>query len=153
MLSPISHREHEARWNRPRPLVQEGDEILTFDTKSLISRVITHSDQGSWSRAVIYVGDGRIVEAVGEGVVERSIETYRYPRYRLGVYRMPSAKPQQLHAIIDFVRSNVGDGYSYRKVLLIGLRLALGMWPTAVPRHTTPNMLAIKLGCNLVGIA
>src|SRR6202041_910029 len=87
MLKPISKEEHEHRWVQGAALVQKGDLIFTFDTQSLISRVITYFDQGAWSHTGSYTGDGHIIEAIGEGVVERNIEAYHSPKYRMGIYR------------------------------------------------------------------
>jgi cell wall-associated NlpC family hydrolase len=57
--------------------LQRGDGIFTFDTQSTLSHIITHFDQGTWSHSATYVGDGKVVEAIGEGVLERPIESYR----------------------------------------------------------------------------
>jgi hypothetical protein len=46
ILTPITSQEHEARWNRMVGLLQKGDGIFTFDTRSLGSRVIAYLDQG-----------------------------------------------------------------------------------------------------------
>ena len=89
ILNPISAEEHEARWVEGIRALEVGDAVFTMDTKSMISRAITYFDQGTWSHTATYVGDGRIVEAIGSGVVERSIEAYHSQRYRLGIYRLP----------------------------------------------------------------
>jgi hypothetical protein len=158
ILSPISPEEHETRWRKFVAALQKGDAIFTFDTKSIVSRIITHLDQGAWSHVGTYVGDGRIVEAITLGVVERSIEAYHDRRYRLGIYRLPDASPQQIDSMIAFYRSTVGERYSYRKVLLLGIRLALGIWPSLNPqssllaRHATASRLITIAGYDLVGI-
>jgi hypothetical protein len=158
VLSPISPEEHEIRWRKFVGALQRGDGIFTFDTKSTVSRLITHLDQGAWSHCGTYVGDGKIVEAITSGVVERSIEAYHHYRYRLGVYRFPGASPEQINSLIALLRSNIGDGYSYRKVLILGLRLALGIWPSLNPesslvaRHATPNRVIPIMGYDLIEI-
>ncbi len=86
------------------------------------------------------------------GGVERSIEVYHSQRYRLGIYRLPGLTADQREAHISFMRSKVGDGYSYRKVLLVGCRLALGIWPSGAARHTTPNMLITRARYDLAKI-
>jgi hypothetical protein len=130
----------------------------TFDTKSIVSRIITHLDEGAWSHLGTYVGNGRIAEAITLGVVERSIEAYHDARFRLGIYRLPGASPQQIDSMIAFFRSRVGDRYAYRKVLLLGIRLALGIWPSSNPqsplveRHATVNRVIAVAGGDLVEI-
>jgi cell wall-associated NlpC family hydrolase len=158
ILSPISPEEHETRWIRFVGALQKGDGIFTFDTKSIVSRIITHLDQGAWSHVGTYVGNGRIVEAITLGVVERSIEAYHDTRYRLNIYRFPGASPQQIDSMIASCHSTVGDRYSYRKVLLLGIRLALGIWPSQKPgaslltRHATPNRIITAAGYDLIEI-
>jgi hypothetical protein len=158
VLSPISPEEHEIRWRKFVGALQRGDGIFTFDTKSIVSRLITHLDQGAWSHSGTYVGDGKIVEAITSGVVERSIGAYHHHRYRLGVYRFPDASSEQINSLIALLRSNIGDGYSYRKVLILGLRLALGIWPSLNPesslvaRHATPNRVIPIMGYDLIEI-
>jgi hypothetical protein len=152
ILTPINPAEHEARWSRIPGILQKGDGIFTLDTKSIASRLISYLDQGTWSHVGTYVGNGQIVEANTLGVVERSIEAYHDTRYRLGVYRLPGASPEQIVSLVAFNRSHVGDRYSYRKAFTLGIRLALGLWPSSGARHTTPNMLITKAGYDLIGI-
>ena len=158
ILSPISPEEHESRWRTFVDALQKGDGIFTFDTKSIVSRIIMHLDQGAWSHCGTYVGNGRIVEAITLGVVERSIDAYHDTRYRLGIYRLPGASPQQIDSLIAFCHSTVGDRYSYRKVLLLGIRLVLGIWPSSKPqssllaRYATANRLITIAGYELVEI-
>jgi cell wall-associated NlpC family hydrolase len=85
ILSPISLEEHEARWSRILGVLQKGDAIFTLDTKSIISRLITYLDQGTWSHVGTYAGNGKITEAITSGVVERDIEEYHDSRYRIGI--------------------------------------------------------------------
>jgi cell wall-associated NlpC family hydrolase len=152
ILSPISPEEHEARWARSLGALQKGDGIFTFDTKSIGSWLIAYLDQGTWSHVGMYVGNGQIVEAITLGVVERSIESYHDTRYRLGVYRLPGASPERIDSLVAFNHSTVGDRYSYRKALTLGIRLALGIWPSAGARHTTPNMAITRAGYDLIEI-
>jgi hypothetical protein len=158
ILSPISAEEHEARWSKMLRILKKGDGIFTVDTKSIASRLITHLDQGTWSHVGQYVGNGKIVEAMTAGVVERSIEEYHHHRYRLGVYRLPDASTEQIESIIAAMRSRIGDRYSYRKVLLLGIRLALGIWPSLeqgaslLARHATPNRIITVAGYDLTEV-
>jgi hypothetical protein len=150
ILAPITAEEHELRWNRMIGLLQKGDGIFTFDTKSLSSRAIAYLDQGSWSHTGTYSGNGQICEAITSGVVERSIEAYRDSRYRLGVYRVPGASSEQIDKMVAFGRSKVGKRYNFRGALRLGMRLALGIWPESWRRDTTPNMLIPTVGYELV---
>jgi hypothetical protein len=63
------------------------------------------------------------VEALTSGVVERDIDAYDSARYRVGVYRYNSLRPDLAARLGDISRSLVGDGYSYFSAFVIGLRL------------------------------
>jgi hypothetical protein len=152
ILTPITAEEHEARWNRMVKLLQKGDGIFTFDTKSPSSRVITYLDQGTWSHIATYAGNGQICEAIPSGVVERSIEAYRDSRYRLGVYRVPGASLEQIDALVKAGRSQVGKRYNFWGVLRLGMRLALGLWPANRRGDMTANLLIPIIGYELIAI-
>jgi hypothetical protein len=147
ILSPIAPADREIRWNTFLKALERGDWIFTLDTKSVASRLITYLDQGTWSHVGTYTGDGRICEAITTGVTERSIEAYHHPRYRLGAYR-PVASTEQIEKMIESGRSQVGKRYAFRKVLRLGIRMIVGMWPDPIERRQiTPNRL-IPI-CNL----
>lgn len=152
ILTAISPQEHEAKWNAMRQELRKGDSVLTIDTTSIVSRTIAYLDQGTWSHAATYVGEGNIAEAVSPRVTERSIEVYHHTRYRLGVYRPVGATPETIDRSIEFLRAQLGKKYAYRKVIILGLRLALGIWPSGAARHTTPNMAITRPEFNLVQI-
>jgi hypothetical protein len=141
ILTPITPAEHETRWNTLLHTLQRGDSVFTLDTKSFASRLITLLDQGTWSHVGMYTGEGRIVEAITSGVTERSIEAYHDPRYRLGVYRL-GASAEQIDKMIELSRSELGKPYAFKKVLRLGIRMILGMWPDPVEtRQLAPNRL------------
>jgi hypothetical protein len=140
VLTPITPAEHEKKWNTVLPTIQRGDAVFTLDTKSVASRLITYLDQGTWSHVGMYTGEGRICEAVTSGVTERSIEAYHDPRYRLGIYRL-GGSPEQIDKMIEWSRSQIGKAYAFRKVLRLGIRMILGIWPPSVEtRQVTPPL-------------
>ncbi len=152
ILSPITHVEHEARWSVLMNMLRKGDSIYTLDTHSVLSRVIKYLDQGTWSHVGIYTGNGLMTEAIASGVVERSIEAYHHPRYRLGIYRLP-VSPEQIERAIRASRSQVGKPYAFGKVFKLGVRLILGIWPKrGERRHTTPNMGIALTDAELVAL-
>lgn len=150
-LLRISPDEHERRWQELIPQLQAADGIFTVDTQSYGSRLIAYLDQGSWSHSATYSGNGNIIEATTGGVVERNIDAYRDARYRIGAYRLPNITPAQIDSLIGFSRSQVGKSYNFRGAIRLGLRLAFGIWPTPTARHTTPNMVVIRSGYELIG--
>jgi hypothetical protein len=152
ILNPISRAEHDKRWNKVPKELQRGDAIFTVDTQSISSRLITYLDQGTWSHVGIYTGEGRISEAITSGVTERSIENYHDPRYRLGIYRAGGSE-EQLTKMIEALRSQIGKPYASKKVLRLGVRMLLGIWPNPNERYQiTPNRLIPIAGFRLVEV-
>ena len=139
-LQPISREEWEARWNTFVLLPKPGDLIQVFDSESTISTLIARFDNGTWSHSASYVGDGRICESITSGVVERAIESYKAPRYRLGLYRAPGLTDSQAESLCSRSRSQVDKPYAWGKVTALALRKLLGIAiPFGVPRYTSPN--------------
>jgi hypothetical protein len=135
-----------------KSVLQRGDGIFVIDAESLASRIIAYLDQGTWSHVGTYGGNGQIVESITSGVVERSMEAYHHCRYRLGAYRLPGVTAEQIDTLISFARTQLGGGYNYRGAITLGLRLALGIWPTAGAAHTTPNMVLGMAGYELLDL-
>jgi hypothetical protein len=104
----------------------------------------------------MYVGNGHITEAITSGVVERNIEAYRFPRYRLGVCRPINATPDQLDRIIAFVRSQVGKKYNYRGMLrlaiikILKIRFKYAEHSFLHPRDSGPNEIPMRPGMKLI---
>jgi hypothetical protein len=113
----------------------------------LISRLIARFDHGTWSHVGTYTGDGTILEAIKDGVVERDIEVYRNPRYRLGLYRHKSMDPKSAVNLVGFMRSQLGKRYNFRAAVRLALLKVFGLQPgkgLRPPRldELTPNDLA-----------
>jgi hypothetical protein len=155
ILSPITPAEHETKWNTLLSTLQRGDAIFTLDTTSIGSRLITYLDQGTWSHVGTYTGKGLICEAITSGVTERRIEAYHHPRYRLGIYRR-SGSADQIDRMIEAVRSQIGKPYAFKKVLRLGVRMILGIWPSYNDERDryqlTPNRLIPIAGLRLVEV-
>jgi hypothetical protein len=153
LLSPISSDEFKFRWDQLSNLLLPGDLLMTFDSRSVISRVITMVDHGTWSHSALYIGDGQICEAITAGVVERSIDAYRFPRFRIGVYRADALAidREKRNSMINLSRSQVGKPYSYYKVAKLAAKKLLGFRCPWSPRNMSspsdfsPNNLAMRL--------
>jgi hypothetical protein len=151
ILRPITPEEHKLLWDELKPALELGDTIFTLNTKNPISRLIAYLDQGSWSHLGIYTGNGRIFESIPSGTVERSIEVYRDPRYRLGIYR-DELTAQQKEVMPTVTRSMVGGGYDFGAALRLGLRMALRFRPSEDRRNVTPNMRVLLTELKLIKV-
>jgi hypothetical protein len=150
ILRSLQPGEFERKWHEFAAALRPGDGIMTFDTESILSRFIAAIDHGTWSHTCTYVGDGRICEAIGSGVTERSLGCYRTPRYRIGVYR-PNITKEQAETMIALLRSQVGKPYAYGKVVRLGIKKLIAPRSTiATPRDMSPNDLAALAPMDLI---
>jgi len=147
ILQPISDAEHEFRWIQFLDRLQPFDTISLIDAQSHISRAIAKFDQGTWSHTGIYLGNGRITEAITSGVVERAIEVYRVPRYRLGIYRPPEFDESQKTVMMEFISAQIGKPYDYSGVLKLFMKKLFGVLH---PMPTSPNDMLISEKLNLI---
>lgn len=112
-----------------------------------MSRLIAWVDNGSWSHAAVYAGEGRLLEMLTSGSCERPIAVYRSPNFRVGLYRL-QLKDGDGTKVIDVLRSRLGFKYSYKKALIAGLQKMLGIKRT----HATPNDELMRSGIRLIAI-
>lgn len=68
---------------------------------------------GKHKHASVYIGNGRVVEAVGKGVRELNIYQALMTRDVLSICRSKEATPEQLAKIPDLARSLKGIPYDY----------------------------------------
>ena len=151
ILNGIHTEGFENRWQEFITRLRPGDLIMSVDTRSVFSRLITWVDQGCWSHTSCYVGEGKILEAVPAGVVERNLEIYHSPRFRLGIYRVdPEPTPEQVAMQLKFARSQIGKKYSYYGAVRLGIRKLFGnRWTRRGLNDFGPNDLAIFRGLRL----
>lgn len=131
----------EERWKTLRAMLHLGDVIFAIDTKNIISRLIARFDHGSWSHVGLYSEESKITEAIPIGVVERSIEAYHKPRYRLGVYRRLDLDQAHQLNVVSAMKSKIGARYNFRGVIYLAIHKLLGIRPHGEGSHG-PNGLA-----------
>jgi uncharacterized protein YycO len=92
--------------------LQPGDIILTSapTLRSVGIRLMTLS---SVSHAALYVGDGRVVEAVGSGVHERPLDELLREENVALVLRYPKLSRDDQLKILDYARQKTGARFSY----------------------------------------
>lgn len=152
ILPPTNAQEFEERWQRMQHIVRPADCIMIFDTTSYISRLMAAVDRGVWSHVAGYAGNGNVFELILSGMVERPLDTYRSPLYRIGIYRArPSnggaeyaADPKRIHAFLANSRASIGrTHYDYLKVVKLGFVKTFGIRLKQPSDHdVTPNDMA-----------
>lgn len=148
LLDKITRAEFEHRWVVFRSILEPADIIATIDMKSRISRLIARFDQGTWSHIGIYTGDGRILEAILQGVVERDIEAYHNQRYRLGIYRCKAGiSTEDAQAVVNNARSMLGLPYGFYNLFRLSLVKVFNLRPLPDRlRNVSPNDIARSAG-------
>ncbi len=132
--------QHSARWDSFWALPHPGDLVCTFDSTSRISRLISWVDRGPWSHTAMYSGQGTVIEAITSGCVERPIEVYRKPQFRLGLYRYRDVDPERA---VARMRAGIGAGYNYWGALRAGVGKYFNLWERG---PGTPNDLIATPG-------
>src|SRR5690349_23199833 len=85
----------------------EPADIIVSTTKAAISGVIRIGTTSVVSHAALFAGGGEMIEAIGEGVVRRSIEAGLADDALAVVYRHPDMKPAIARKIVDWADAQV----------------------------------------------
>lgn len=130
-----SVNDYEEKWRAIESKAQAGDLIFTYDSHSLISKLIAGFDKGAWSHVATYMGDGMLCEAITSGVTKRNINHYKQPNIMVGLYRFPNITEDQAKNIKAFHEKQIGKPYNYLGVIKLALKMVLGL-KSKIP---TPN--------------
>lgn len=144
VLQTITPDEFEAQWRVMLSVIRIGDYVFTLDTKSRLSQLIVYLDQGTWGHVGCYTGNGNVAEAITAGVVERPIDAYHNSRFRLGIYRLDRSQ-DDIDARSEFLRSQLGKPYAFKKVLALGARMLVGLPHGKVTPNMMPAILRLRL--------
>jgi hypothetical protein len=97
---------------RLKQALQPGDIILTCDCAYPgWARMEFWTVRSNYTHAAFYAGDGRVYEAVGEGVKEARLDDYFKGRMKVAIVRPPYATPRDVQAAAAFCQSQVGKPY------------------------------------------
>jgi len=106
-LDPLSHWKSKIISQKD---LRIGDIMLTTG-RSATSVIIGATTRSVYTHAALYIGNGRVVEAVGEGVREVSLEDYLKENGEAMIVRPQELSDSQQQKLVDFARSQVGKGY------------------------------------------
>ena len=105
-------------------LLQEGDVIL-YNGDSWISKAIRFFDGTEVNHAAVFLGNGRVGEAIGQGLTERSFgESTKGDRYV--IVRRLTTQPGTMAPVVQKARAYlaIGNRYAFEQILLLAF---LGM--------------------------
>ena len=102
-----------------RDALQAGD-VLLYRGEGLLAKLIRFFDGTQVNHAGLYVGDGKVGEAVGEGVVARSLDV-SIAGHTLVLVRRLTATVSTTQPVVDRGRTYLAQGqrYAYEQLLLL----------------------------------
>ena len=104
------------------------------------------------SHASLYMGDGKVADAVGEGIRQLAMPRFLAEEATVVAFRHPGVRPEHVEKMRAFVAETVGQKYNYVGVLLqapfsIERRLCeLPMTPSLVREFCMQGVGAMQLG-------
>jgi hypothetical protein len=108
--APWAHKKVGGlHYNAALALLEPGDVLMSRTDGELTNLFIP----GFWSHGAVYVGDGWVVEAIGEGVVYTDLVTWMTTKDAVRVCRPLFASYAQREAAALWARSFVGRRYDY----------------------------------------
>jgi cell wall-associated NlpC family hydrolase len=96
-------------------------DIIVSTTAALVSRGIRAGTGSAVSHAMLYVGGGRVIEAIGQGVTERSLSAAISDATLAVAYRVKDINVATAAKVIAFARVHLGRKYDARGALGAGL--------------------------------
>ncbi len=131
--------------------LQPGDILLT-SVATLNSFGIRMGTFAPVSHAVLYLGDGRVAEAVGSGVRARALAEVIAQEQMVVAFRMPGVDADHVERLRSWALSQVGTRYNTVGVLLdapfvLNRRVCeLPLIPSAASHFCVSGMAMVQLG-------
>ena len=95
----------------------QNADIIVSTTDAFISKAIRNVTDSSVSHAMLYVGDGLIVDATGHGVDVRPLAEAIFDASLAVAYRHPQMTPGKAMVVRDFAGRRIGSKYSVRGIV------------------------------------
>jgi len=136
----MNQDDYEHAWIEFISKLRKSDYIFTFNSKSILSRLIASIDNGSWSHCGIYLGDEEIYEMTTKGTVKKNIDAYKKMFIHIGAYRHFRMTEEKRNSIDEYSKTLTYSAYPYLKAFILGIRTYFGLVneddPVEIP---TPN--------------
>ncbi len=105
--------------------LQAADVIVSTGTGA-VSGVIRAGTLSRYSHAALYIGNGEVIEAIGEGVVRQSLADALRDDVLAVAYRRVGLSSSQASQVVRFAARQVGKSYDYGGVVGSSARTAGG---------------------------
>ncbi len=103
------------------PSELKAADIIVSTTGATVSGVVRFGTGSPVSHAMLYVGGGNVVEAVGSGVREVPLKSAFNDASLAVAYRMTDLTMREAEAVIRFAKNNVGRAYDKAGAVGAGL--------------------------------
>lgn len=111
-----------------RQSLKKGDYILSGDSDNIVSNAIKSVTDSNYSHAMIYIGHGRVLEAVGKGVIIAPVDKYFDGGHDLLILRLNDRS--KVGKIIKYLNKKLGRKYSKIQIvvdlILVGIKKLTG---------------------------
>ncbi len=94
------------------PAALAAGDIIVSTTSASVSVAIRIGDGAVVSHARVYVGDGKVIEAVAAGVVEQALDTAIADDTLTVAYRHPDMTSAAARKAIDWLKAQKGSAYT-----------------------------------------
>jgi len=88
-------------------------DVIVSTTNATISKVIRSATNSPISHAIIYAGNGMVIEAIGDGVVERQLSQALSDATLAVGYRLEKMNPVQAMSVVSFARTQANARRKY----------------------------------------
>lgn len=102
--------------------LQAGD-IIVSTTRQFVSRAIRVGTFSPVSHTMLYVGDGKVIEAIGSGVREVTLAAAIDDAILAVAYRHPRLDAAKAAQVVAYARTRIGNPYNYAGVAFQGYRI------------------------------
>ncbi len=107
-------------------IFEAGDIFFTHRRVSMTSWAVMYLTASPWAHTGTFSGNGNILEAVTQGVIEHPFTDYLDGRSYMSVYKMSYLDNESREKAIKFERSQLGTPYNWLGVIRLGINILIG---------------------------
>lgn len=91
----------------------EAGDLLVSTTREVPSKLIRSGTGSPVSHAMLYIGDGSVIEAIGEGVTLRTLGKAVAESSLVVAFRHPELSSEQARRVRDYARMQIGKSFNW----------------------------------------
>lgn len=156
VVSSVTHIQEWAKF-RNAPMIGESSlrpgDVLVFQGDGLMRSVIKYGTESGFNHAAIYAGKGMVIDAIGGGVVKRSLQDALRDQNFAGVLRREGLTDLQRLAIVRTAETWIDAKYSYKNCAYTGagfLEITGSVRPAVTCSELVQKVYEEAIGCRIV---